>query len=120
VDNFHPGQADEWAETTVPIHQHTYALRVRGDSMTNPNGDPTFPDGCIIVVEPDAIDTPDKLVGSLVIVRRHGDDEATFKKLVRDGGKFLLRPLNPQYPMLELEEGDTLCGVVREKVMRFF
>jgi SOS-response transcriptional repressor LexA len=120
VDNFQPGQADEWAETTVPIHQHTYALRVRGDSMTNPNGEPTFPDGQVIIVEPDAIDTPDKLVGSLVIVRRAGDDEATFKKLVKDGGRFYLRPLNPQYPMLELQEGDVFCGVVRQKSVRYF
>lgn len=120
VDNLQPGVADEWAETTVPIHQHTYALRVRGDSMTNPNGDPTFPDGSVIIVEPDAIDTPEKLIGSLVIVRRSGDDEATFKKLVRDGGTFFLRPLNPQYPMLELRHDDYMCGVVREKVMRFF
>lgn len=120
VDNFQPGDADEWAETTVPIHQHTYALRVRGDSMTNPNGEPTFPDGQVIVVEPDAIDSPEKLVGSLVIVRRDGDEEATFKKLVRDAGRLYLRPLNPQYPMIELREGDVFCGVVREKVTRFF
>jgi SOS-response transcriptional repressor LexA len=120
VDNLHPGDAEEWAETTVPIHRHTYALRVKGDSMTNPNGEPTFPHGQVIIVEPDAIDAPDKLVGSFVIVRRNGDDEATFKQLVRDGGHYLLKPLNPQYPMLELKETDEFCGVVREKVVRFF
>lgn len=121
VDNFNPGHADEWVETTVPIRQHTYALRVRGDSMTNPSGEePTFPDGTKIVVEPDAIDAPDKLVGSLVIVKRGVDDEATFKQLVKDAGKFFLKPLNPRYPMLELKEGDVFCGVVREKVVRFF
>jgi SOS-response transcriptional repressor LexA len=121
VDNFQPGEADEWVETTVPIRQHTYALRVRGDSMTNPTGEePTFPDGTKIVVEPDAIDTPDKLVGSLVIVKRSADDEATFKQLVKDAGRFYLKPINPRYPMLELREGDVLCGVVREKVVRYF
>lgn len=120
VDNFQPGEADEWAETTVPIHRHTYALRVRGDSMTNPNGEPTFPNGQIIVVEPDAVDALDKLVGSFVIVKREADDEATFKQLVKDGGQFWLKPLNPQYPMLELKEGDALCGVVREKTVRYF
>lgn len=120
VDNFHPGDADEWAETTVPIHQHTYALRVRGDSMTNPAGEPSFPDGQVIVVEPDAIDSPEKLVGSFVIVKRAAEDEATFKQLVKDAGRFFLKPLNPRYPMLELQAGDVLCGVVREKVVRFF
>lgn len=119
VDNFHPGHADEWIETTVPIHRHTYALRVRGDSMTNPSGEPTFLDGHVIVVEPDLIDEPAKLVGKLVIVKRAADDEATFKQLVRDAGKFYLKPLNPSYPMLELKEGDVLCGVVREKRIRY-
>jgi hypothetical protein len=37
------------------------------------------------------------------------------KKLVRDGSRFYLRPLNPQYPMLGPQEGDVFCGVVREK-----
>jgi SOS-response transcriptional repressor LexA len=120
VDNFQPGEADAWAETTSPPHRHTYALRVRGDSMTNPNGEPSFPDGQIIIVEPDAIDSADRMIGALLIVRRQEDDEATFKKLVKDGGKLYLRPLNPQYPMMELREGDVVCGVVREKNIRFF
>lgn len=120
IDNLQPGDADEWVPTSVPIHKHTYALRVRGDSMTNPNGDPSFPHGSIIIVEPDAIDSPDKLVGSFVIVKRAGDDEATFKKLVRDAGRYYLMPLNPQYPRLELQEGDVFCGVVRAREMRFF
>lgn len=124
IDNLQPGDAEEWIPTTVPKRPHTYALRVRGDSMTNPNGDPTFPNNCVIVVEPDAIDSLDKLasspVSSFIIVKRSGDDEATFKQLVKDAGKFWLKPLNPQYPMLELREGDVLCGVVRDKPNRFF
>lgn len=120
VDNLHPGDAEEWIETTVPVHQHTYALRVYGDWMTNPAGDPTFPEGSIIVVEPDAIGSAAEMVGRFVIVKRNGDGEATFKQLVKDGGELFLRPLNPQYPMLKLRETDQICGVVREKVMRFF
>lgn len=124
VDNLQPGDAEEWIPTTVPVRRHTYALRVRGESMTNPNGEPTFPSGCVIIVEPDAIDTLDKLasspVSSFVIVKRMGDDEATFKQLVRDNGKYYLKPLNPQYPMIELREGDVLCGVVRDKPNRLF
>lgn len=124
IDNMQPGDAEEWIPTTVPVRRHTYALRVRGDSMTNPNGEPTFPNGCVIVVEPEAIDTLDKLasspITSFIIVKREGDDEATFKQLVRDSGKYWLKPLNPQYPMIELKEGDVLCGVVRDKPNRFF
>jgi SOS-response transcriptional repressor LexA len=87
VDNHQVGQADEWIETTVPIRRHTFALRVKGDSMRNPSGDePTFPDGSVIVCEPDAVSDLDSMVRSLVIVKRTRDDEATFKQLVKDAG----------------------------------
>jgi SOS-response transcriptional repressor LexA len=121
VDNLHPGDADEWAETTVPIQRHTYALRVNGDSMTSTTGEPSFPHGCVIIIEPDAIDAVERMVGRFVIVKRtdHGG-EATFKQLVKDAGRFYLKPLNPQYQMMELEADDVFCGVVRERVTRFF
>lgn len=120
VDNQQPGQAEEWVETTVPIHRNTYALRVKGDSMTNPSGDPSFPHGSIIVVEPDATGDLVKLVNQFVIVKRIADDEATFKQLVKDAGRYYLKPLNPRYPMIELQEDDVFCGAIRERVMRFF
>lgn len=121
IDHLHPGQGEDWVDTCVPIHAHTYALRVRGDSMTSPSGTGTsFPHGTIIVVEPDAVGSLDQMVNQFVIVKRSLDDEATFKQLVRDGGQYYLKPLNPQYPILTLREDDTFCGVVREKIERFF
>lgn len=120
IDDAQPGVADEWVETTVPIHHHTFALRVRGDSMTNPAGEPSFPDGSVIVVEPDAVGELDKMLNQFVIVKRTSDDEATFKQLVKDAGRYYLKPLNPRYPMIELREDDVFCAVVRERLMRFF
>jgi SOS-response transcriptional repressor LexA len=116
VDNFHPGQADEWIETTVPVRQHTYALRVNGDSMTNPSGSPSFPHGIIIIVEPEVEAIP----GAFVVVRQNNDEECTFKQLVKDAGVFFLKPLNPAYPLMRLAEDAVICGVVREATMRFF
>lgn len=119
VDNLHPGEAEEWADTTVAVRRHTYALRVRGDSMTNPEGEPTFQDGQIIVVEPDAIDSPDRLVGKFVVVKRARDNEATFKQLTKDAGVYYLKPLNPRYKLIELQADDTICGVVVQKVVNY-
>jgi SOS-response transcriptional repressor LexA len=116
VDNFHPGHADEWIETTVPVRQHTYALRVNGDSMTNPSGSPSFPHGIIIIVEPEVEAIP----GAFVVVRQNNDEECTFKQLVKDAGVFFLKPLNPAYPLMRLAEDAVICGVVREATMRFF
>ncbi len=107
VDNYAPGDAEQWVETTVPVKRHTYALRVEGDSM-----EPRFPNGAILIVEPEA----EAKSGSFVIMRQNGTD-ATFKQLVHDGGRWFLKPVNPRYPIMELSEDAVLCGVVRQMVM---
>jgi SOS-response transcriptional repressor LexA len=107
VDNYVPGDAEQWVETTVPVKRHTYALRVEGDSM-----EPRFPNGAILIVEPEA----EAKSGSFVIMRQNGTD-ATFKQLVHDAGRWYLKPVNPRYPIMELSEDAVLCGVVKQMVM---
>ena len=103
VDNFHPGDAEEWMLTTERIRQHTFALRVQGDSMT-----PRFPPGTILIVEPEESVQP----GDFVVARINSDTEATFKQLVKDGSRLYLRPLNPQYPILPVDEQTHIVGPV--------
>lgn len=109
IDLLQPGDAEDWITTTVQPRAYTYALRIRGDSM-----EPTFPDGAIIVVEPEM----EPKHGSYVIAK-NGNNEATFKQLVQDGGVFYLKPLNPRYPLMPVDTNTCFCGVVREMVMRF-
>lgn len=106
IDNLQPGQGERIA-TTWQARTHTFALRVRGDSM-----EPRFPDGSIIIVEPEIHAQP----GDFVIVRQNGD-EVTFKQLVQDGATYYLKPLNPRYPILKLEESAVICGVVKRVEM---
>lgn len=107
VDLLHPGEGFEWISVTCPIKRHTYALKVNGDSMA-----PKFPPGILIIVEPEMEADP----GDFVIAK-NGDEEATFKQLVKDSGRWFLRPLNDRYPITPLE-GFTVIGVVREAVLR--
>lgn len=107
VDNFSTEQADEWISTTVTVKQHTYALRVQGDSM-----EPKFPNGAILIVEPEE----EARNGSFVIVRQNGSD-ATFKQLVLDGGQTYLKPLNERYPIMPMRPDAIICGVVKQMVM---
>ncbi|MCM8596936.1 MAG: S24 family peptidase [Candidatus Accumulibacter sp.] len=59
---------------------------------------------------------PDRTAGhgSLVVVRRDDEREATFKKLVVEGDRRYLRALNPAWPepILAIDGNATLCGVV--------
>lgn len=107
VDNFAPGDADEWIDTGVPVNRHTFALIVEGDSM-----EPVFTAGMRIVVEPDISAN----IGDYVIAGN--GEQATLKKLVSDGGELYLQPLNPRYPIKPL--GDArIIGVVREAHTKF-
>ena len=94
ADPLPPGQAEEWLPCPVSHGRRTYALRVRGDSMTAPHGK-SYPDGCLIFVDPERLDPPS---GTPIIAKVSGDDGVTFKLLVKDAGKVFLRALNPQYP----------------------
>lgn len=102
VDNLHPGEGEK-IETTYKARRHTYALRVKGDSM-----EPKFPQGCIVIVEPEE----DPIHGKYVIVRRNGD-EPTLKQYIEEGGNKFLKPVNPRYPIELMQPDDAFCGVVK-------
>lgn len=74
----------------------SFALRVRGDSMTAPYGK-TYPEGCIIFVDPE-IRMPSS--GDRIIAKVNGEAEVTFKVFMKEGEKIWLKPLNSQHPII--------------------
>lgn len=112
IDNFEPRHHFETVPVTVPVNRHTYALRVRGDSMLSETGD-SFPDGAHIIVEPELA----PLAGDYVVAR-NSEGETTFKQFIKDGGELYLKPLNPRYPVRPLGSA-IVIGVVREFTKRF-
>lgn len=115
VDNLAPGDSYKRMHTTARVSGAAYALRVVGDSMTNPGGSPSFPEGTILILDPRRDAEP----GNFVVVRQNGDTECTFKQLIRDTGQYLLKPLNPRYPILQMREDAIICGVLVQAVMDF-
>lgn len=108
-DLFQPGSSEEWVPSFKNVGTHGYALRVKGDSMVAPfPNQKSYPEGTIIYVNPEKPVTN----GCKVIAKIEGTEEATFKIYSEDGGKRFLRPLNPQYPTIEMTEGMVICGVV--------
>lgn len=108
IINFESYDADSWLSCPVPISNHGYALKVLGDSMTSQGPGRSYPTGCIIFVDPEA----ETKTGDRVIARLPRTNEATFKVLVEDAGRQYLRPINPQYPIIEITEETHICGKV--------
>lgn len=111
-DNYRVGDGEKPVYTTRKVGPHAYALRVVGDSMENPNGRPTYPQGSLIIVDPDrqAVNL------SCVIVRLEDEKQATFKQLVIDGDTRYLKPLNPRYPVIKILGAATITGVVVQTI----
>jgi SOS-response transcriptional repressor LexA len=93
-----------------------YALRVKGDAMTAPLGNiKSFHEGNILIIDPDK--NPSH--GDYVIALLPFSKEATFKQYVIDGGIRYLKPLNPQYPITQIDESTHMYGVVINCISNF-
>lgn len=101
-DQFQPGDAESWRETTARVSEGAFALRIVGDSM-----EPAIPRGSVVIVDP----ATEATNGRVVVVRQHGDSEATIKRLVIEGGVRYLKPDNPRYPIMEMRMDAVICGV---------
>ncbi len=112
--DYKPKHPDQMVATTAEVGSLAFALQVQGDSMEAPSG-VSFPDGVIIVADPDQVAAH----GSFVVVTVSHDKEATLKQLVSDGNKRYLKPLNPRYPIVEFTVNTTVYGVVKQMVVNF-
>lgn len=101
-DNYAAGEADEWesAFSSSP-GDNAFALVVEGESMTSPYpGELSFPPGTIIIVDPGRASGP----GDYVVAKDVSTQQATFKRLAFDGGRWFLKPLNPTFPTIEIDD----------------
>lgn len=109
---FQSNDARVWHPSTKNLGACGFMLRVRGKSMENPGGTPSFTEGMILHVNPDI----DPLPGHFVIVRRSSTDETTFKRYIHIEGAPYLEAINPDWPKeekyLKLMPGDAWAGVV--------
>jgi len=101
----------EWVPHFFTDQPHWYALRVIGDAMKAPSGNSkSFHEGDLIIVDPDKTAAN----GSYVVAMLPRAKEATFKQYVFDAGIGYLKPLNPQYPMVQINDTTHVCGVIVE------
>ncbi|EAZ2875470.1 helix-turn-helix domain-containing protein [Vibrio cholerae] len=107
-----PELCDKWVVAPrAKLPPRCYALEVRGDSMQAQYG-MSFPEGCYIIVDPNRV--PENK--SFVVAMQTNAEEATFKQLIIEGADKYLKPLNPQYPLLKIDQEVITCGVVIDMV----
>lgn len=92
-DPLPPGVAERWMVCAAPHSPSTYALKVRGDSMTAQYGK-SYPEGCVIFVDPE-LRSP--VNGTRIIAKLDGSDEVTFKVFKEEDGRRWLQPLNASH-----------------------
>lgn len=86
-------------------------LEVRGDSMAAPTGmAPSLPEGTMVLFDSDAPATP----GKLVLATLANSQDTTFRKLIKDSGQLYLKPLNPSYPSIALDDASIILAVALE------
>ncbi|RUR69046.1 helix-turn-helix domain-containing protein [Variovorax guangxiensis] len=94
-DPLQPGDAESWYACPRPHSSSTYALRVKGDSMTAPHGNTkSYPEHCLIFVDPEK---RSPVNGDRIIAKLEGEDEVTFKVYKNEDGRQWLQPLNPSH-----------------------
>lgn len=110
VDNYVPGDGELVAARDSKPGKHAFALRVEGDSMVSHNH-LSFPPGTIIIVDPSR--APGS--GDFVVAKDVSTGCATFKRLMQDAGHWFLKPLNPAYPLIPIDDpAIRVIGVVIE------
>lgn len=103
-----PLQAVEDVEDVLPLPASIvgegtfFGLRVKGDSMTGAG----INDGDVVVVRKQDTATPGDIVAALL------EDEATVKRLARQGGRTFLKAENPAHANIEVGADSRILGKV--------
>lgn len=106
-------EVSEFVPHLFSDYSYWYALRVKGDSMVASSGQSqSFREGDIIIVDPEK----NAVHGNYVVALLPKSKEAVFKQFVIDGGIKYLKPLNPQYPMIEISNSTHICGIVVARI----
>jgi SOS-response transcriptional repressor LexA len=89
--------------------EKSVALEIKGDAMVSPSSNiKSYYEGEIIVVDPLVTAKHNDLVTASL----ENAPEAIFRQFIIEGGISYLKPLNPQYPMIEIKDNMAITGVV--------
>ncbi|MBA3661009.1 MAG: hypothetical protein H0W64_04750 [Gammaproteobacteria bacterium] len=112
-ENFDAKSADEWTWTNVETGPRSFALIVKDDSMM-----PRYEPGATIIIDPDQ---PPKH-RNIVIFRWEKTNDVGCAQLLVDGPNRYLKPHNPDYDNLLIDEINpqiVFCGTAKQIFMNY-
>ena len=96
-------EVSDYVHAVSNVSSRAFALRVEGDSMVSSVGGYSFPEGVIIICDPEQSAS----VGSFVIAKDTATQGTTFKRLDGDGLTFKLTALNSdKYDPIPINNGN--------------
>lgn len=101
--------ASDWIETSAKVSRSSFALIAEGDSMVNPYGSPSIPEGAYVIIDPKIEATH----GKIVLAKLNNSEGTMLKKLVIDGPNKYLKALNPEYKQILINEDFLILGVAK-------
>ncbi|WP_339231140.1 S24 family peptidase [Pseudomonas sp. FSL L8-0168] len=107
MDLFNVGDFEAMHPSDAWAGPNGFWLKVRGPSMTSTNG-MSFSEGMLILVAPGG----DVENGQYVVAKLIDTNEATFKQFIWDSGRAYLKPLNPAFPTVEVDDTWSVVGRV--------
>lgn len=117
---YHDSEDQGWYYTqrALPDGERVpFALKVDGASMTDHAAAASFPEGSIVLVNPNV----SAVHGDFVVVMNTEDGSTTFKRLHRQADQVLLVPLNPQFPPIPVDSPSyEVVGVVEEAMLPLY
>ncbi len=116
VDQYQPGDADEWIEAPGPVGPNAYVLNIEGISMHDPAGPVSFADGDKVVIDP----SKEARAGDFVVAKLTSSDRVTFKRLRQEDGDWYLEAINPSWTprYIRVDEDWHICGRAMWKVQQ--
>lgn len=116
IDEFQPGDADEWIDSPGPVGPRAFILKIEGISMLNPTGPVSFADGDKVVIDPSIEAFP----GDFVAAKLTSSSRVTFKRLHQEDGEWILEAINPDWSprYMRMSEEWHICGKALWKVQK--
>ncbi|RLV61752.1 LexA family transcriptional regulator [Parashewanella curva] len=115
VDTFSLTDTDEWMRVSKPAFNDCFVLRVSGDSMDGNSPKPSIQEGTLIIVQP----CSEASSGQMVIAVLPNHERAIFRQYVTEADQGYLKPLNTQYPIIEINNECKIIGIVKQAISEF-